>query len=344
MVKKILVIVFVLIVESFSFAAWNAVSLPDILRPKRMVVGHGNVYILDQSHEVSVYSLDTLKKIASFGKKGAGPGEFKFLPVMRIFPDYVFLGIVEKFAFFSPQGKMIKEQRMPREGVLVPVGKQYAIFYFGFEKDRSLYSLASIYDNQMKKVREFYRRKSPPPPMMIMGSTARRGQIKILNDHFSIHSAYDKIFIAEAAQGFFIDVFDSQGKRLYTIDKKDLKKIPITSDVRQTLINQYLEDDPGMKKNWKEYTRFNDVIIPDSFPPMKNVVIADEKIYVATYETREKFGGFVVLDLQGQVLQELFLPRSDIYTFKDNTYYYLVENEEAEEWELHITPVDLSQK
>ncbi len=89
------------------------------------------------------------------------------------------------------------------------------------------------------------------------------------------------------------------------------------------------------------------IYFPEYLPVIRNILVIDKEIYVQTYKTKERLSEFFILDLNGSVLKTVFLPAAKwerklrptpavTYAFKDNKYYYLEENMDKEEWELHM--------
>jgi len=74
------------------------------------------------------------------------------------------------------------------------------------------------------------------------------------------------------------------------------------------------------------------------------------KIYVQTYKQKGSLSEFFVFDFKGNLMKKVFLPTASRYkvklnheiafTFYNNKYYYLKENLDAEEWELHMEEVN----
>ena len=81
--------------------------------------------------------------------------------------------------------------------------------------------------------------------------------------------------------------------------------------------------------------------------------IDNQKIYVTTYEKKEDNYEIVVLDLEGNILERSFcfplhplqrtsrrfVSYSNEYDIVNDNIYYLVENKDTEEWELHTTEI-----
>jgi hypothetical protein len=77
--------------------------------------------------------------------------------------------------------------------------------------------------------------------------------------------------------------------------------------------------------------------------------VVDQKIYIQTYK-RSKPGErteFLILDLKGGMLKRVMLPikytsyfTPYFYGIKNEKLYQIVENEEEEEYQLHIIDID----
>ncbi|MCP4150092.1 MAG: hypothetical protein GY757_20260 [bacterium] len=152
-----------------------------------------------------------------------------------------------------------------------------------------------------------------------------------------------------------IDVYDNNGKLLYQI-KKDIKGSKITSKEKEAVISM-LRNDPGLKNQlkalggWAEFKKMVTMNFPDYFPPIKSIDISDDKLYVRTYNREGDKNEYITLDLKGNFIKKTFIPCSlesgiyaqiagaRLYTIESGKLYFLTENEETEEWELHIEPL-----
>ena len=75
--------------------------------------------------------------------------------------------------------------------------------------------------------------------------------------------------------------------------------------------------------------------------------VADKKVYIQTYLKENGKDEFFIYDLNGKFLKRLFLPvvyRNSLkpfpYTIMNNRLYQLIENEDAEVWELHAEKIE----
>jgi hypothetical protein len=91
----------------------------------------------------------------------------------------------------------------------------------------------------------------------------------------------------------------------------------------------------------------------DYFPPIRDLTVTDDRIYVKTYQKQGDKDEFIIMDLKGETLKKAYFPAvkepglfnelmgrlAKFYKIYKNKFYYLHENEEEEEWEVHVTPI-----
>lgn len=174
--------------------------------------------------------------------------------------------------------------------------------------------------------------------------------------HFIYYSVCDdKIFIDRSPDGFVIDVFDSQGNKLYEIEK-DYEKLKVTPDHKKEIINRFKED-PNIKSasqqvgGWEETQKLFTMNFPPIYPAIQELVITGKKIYIQTFKLKENKSEYVVMDLKGNIINRVYLPRFEntpmmskilgakLHTIYNDKLYYLMENEDEEEWELHMEEI-----
>jgi hypothetical protein len=105
--------------------------------------------------------------------------------------------------------------------------------------------------------------------------------------------------------------------------------------------------------DWESLERRFNFKFNENFPAFSSFKVADNKIYVTTYEKKDEKYELVVMDLRGKVLKRSFsfpLPPfqdpSYSFTLFSNEYeiyrdhiYSLAYNYETDIYELHITPI-----
>ena len=164
---------------------------------------------------------------------------------------------------------------------------------------------------------------------------------KLVDSYWGIHPdiASGRIFVSDSEKGFFIKVFDEKGNELYTIDKdKDIEKTKISDEFKNREIEEFKQS--GF---WKHELKQHNtkLTFPEYFPAYGWVTVNNGKIYAQTYKRKNNKTRFIVLDLKGKILKEVYLPVQNEQGHRrqaihNNTLYKLIENLEKESWELHI--------
>jgi hypothetical protein len=70
---------------------------------------------------------------------------------------------------------------------------------------------------------------------------------------------------------------------------------------------------------------------------MRDIHAAEKKLFIKTWGIKNGREEYVVFDLDGNEIAAVYLPTAVMYYYSinKNTFYYVKENEEKEEWELH---------
>ena len=148
----------------------------------------------------------------------------------------------------------------------------------------------------------------------------------------------DKIYIMDSQRGFFISVYDYNGKPIRTIDNKEIR----LSDKDIEIIKKDFEQNkPKRMKNRR---------LISEYPVMDHFQVNGDRIYVTTHREKEGRHEIVILDLNGKILGRKFLPlrsmhrfrgilRFDPYTVHKGNLYELIKNDSSGIWELHVTDI-----
>ncbi len=327
--KKIILIycVIVLCTGVLLYPAKPAASLPDIMKPTSLSLDGDRMYIVEKS-AIRIYSITDYSPVKTFGKKGEGPGEFKYTPALRITPDYVFLNAMDKCLFFSKDGSYIKELKIP--GMLfgvIPLGENFVGMKSHLDMNtRKTSRCLNLYDKKLNLVKEISKKEKKRK------LNATSIEVDGTRECSGYHVYDEKLFAADTSGGFFIEVFDCSGKKIYDI-KKDHKKINVTDQYKKQVENEITK---AFKQNGmpKPIITFNDY-----YPAFRDFKISNGKIYAISYLQKNGKNETFVLDLKGKSLKKVFLPKTDIYTISKGRFYYLKENEESEEWELFVETI-----
>ncbi len=328
--KKILSF-FILIFCTLSVYAEKIADFPEIMRPARIYIDGDKMYVVENQLTITAYSISSQKSLRGISKNGEGPGEFSFNPEVKILPDSIFLGAINKVMVFSKEGRLLEENRIIPRGRVLPVKAGY--ISTGISRvAEDVFSTVNLLDTDLNKIEELYRQLRPQ----------RKGGLNPIRSYLGIDTFEDKIFIADGNKDFVIKIFDNKGTLLKNIEKK-VEKIRIPNLYQEMLVTQ-LKNQPG--GNGAEYRAVIErigVAYPRFFPDLKEFQVSDGKIYIQTYKTKNGNSEYIILDLNGKTLQTAFLPvfeeesliDKNVYTFYKDVYYYLNFDEEREIWELH---------
>ena len=324
----------------------NGRILSGVLKPE-MIRVYDNEFFVVQGAEVLIYSLKDLGLKTKIGRQGEGPGELKvttnWYNNVTVFADYIFIDGMDKIVFFSREGKLIREQKKTI-GIsrMVPVGKSYAAVNLTHFEKKIQYQCLYLYGEDLKQLKELARQESP-----VQSASMKTEMIPdVLN--FSVWQ--DKVFVEKSREGFVIDVYNIYGKKLYQV-KKEYKRTPVTEAHKKAAIEKF-KNDPFIKQiGYEEFKKVSKPVWPDVFPAIRNITVSENKIYLRTHNEQEGKEEWFILDLKGNLLKKEFLPAVEsaplmahllgvkYFTIHNNIFYYIKENEDREEWELHTEKI-----
>lgn len=341
MKKCFCIVLLTLSLFGFVFSAKSG-TLTEIVKPDCFTLGDCGVFILE-SGTIYKYSVENLTLTGKFCRQGEGPGEIKisdyYAGSIIVLPDSVFVDSFDKILYFSERGKLIKERKKRGLSVsrMLPVGKNFAAIELDRSNSKKEVFVLSVYDSEMKKIKELYRQKSP-----VQGLCTAMVPDSL---HFCVVN--DKIFVEESPKGFFIEVFDEQGDKLYQIEK-EYKKAEVTDRDKEEILRRYKED-PIVKKIGFEFLKKRiKFVYPDYYPVIQGIKGFSNELYARTHIIRDNKEEYVVMDLKGKTLGKMYMPAMEkasviamingkdkrLCSIYKNKFYYLKENGE-EEWELH---------
>ncbi|NIM11438.1 MAG: hypothetical protein GTO45_36855 [Candidatus Aminicenantes bacterium] len=347
-IEPILCVFLLSVVASIPvFAA--VIELPEIINPGSITVDNDHIYITDFP-SVYIYSLKDYHLIKKFGRRGEGPGEWLRYALLSRHENYLVIGDQNKMLFFSTTGDYIKE--IKAKSIIYWGGRPAANGFIAesrtTEKDFQ-YITICLYDQNLRKTKEIYRNAFF---WQYKKSSEKCDAIEVGGIQFQTYNDY---ILFRKNRDFTIDVLDKSGEKLYTI-QHPYSRLTFPDSIKKQY-HQYFQTAQPWKRLYPRMEK--EIHFPSHLPAIQNFVAADNKIYVLTYETRENQSKFIILDLKGKKLNEVWLPlrQSDqwfqhsltqwvrrrcshpTYTIKNNFFYHLEENEDTEQWELQVTKI-----
>jgi hypothetical protein len=309
--------------------------LPEILKPNSLAVDGNQIYIV-QDVEVYIYSLADGKLKGKFGKKGEGPMEFLQTPELIVLKDSLFLSSMGKFAYFSKDGKFIREVKIAnREIIKEPIpGTQNYIgqsFSRPLAGEKAFFSV-NVYDAQVNKKNQVFK----APRSFIRDA----GGFRVLENNLIFRLLNDKV-ITFVGNEFKINAVSLAGASVFTI-QREYVPIKITSALKDSIMDYY-KNHPFYGRRWERLK--TNAVIPETFPAIREFKIADGKIYIRTFNKTKAGVEFFIYDAHGKFVKQLFLPLAekeimDMYPYDINgdELFQLIENED-EEWSLKRLPI-----
>lgn len=332
--KQLVWITFFLFLSSgFSFS--KKIGIPyGILKPYRMKVAKNYIYFSDQYY-ISTFDKASLILIKKIGGKGQSPQEFQTEPSIVVLPNGIMTYNVFKAIFYSNTGQFFKETKINANLAIINLDTakdNYIGSVSTFAVGNQKYHLSSfdIFDPHFKKIKTIHSFKD------VAAQPQKKVQKLIIQPINLFHCFDNKIFVAKDNRGdFILDVFDYQGTHLYSITR-NYQKIKIPDEYKKTKLEEF-KNTPARKKRWAILITMFDYTFPEYFPPIQDFTVTDGKIYIKTYKYQKTNVEYLVLDLKGNFQGRYFLPDTDrhLSDISNNYLFYLVDNNEQEEWEIH---------
>jgi hypothetical protein len=335
MIKRgMLLIMLVLVLVNYIYPV-KLHTFPELYAPGQFVLDNQYIYISDPrnpGNKVFIYGRTDFKPVKALLKKGEGPREIIGKPTLAVDNQKINIFAKNKILFYSKEFKYMKEIKLSfSDSFIVPIGDNFIIVHPEGDGKvvNEVYTLYSIRDNNFKKIKDLVKipveMKELEKYLVVFASTMVTWK--------------DKAFIS-TQNAFHIDVFDENGGKLYTIEKKS---DPIESKEKhrereiEELIDRYGKRlyEAALKE------RFDKKKLPTILPGIKNMNVGEDRLYVQTYDIRAHEDKYIILDFKGKIVDTIWLPKTfgKKRYFFDNRFYYFCENENDKGWELHMIEI-----
>jgi hypothetical protein len=311
----------------------NVVPLPDLSNPQAIAIDNRQIYIVEKT-TFYIYSLNNFTLTKKFGKRGEGPREFMInlqsgRPLfMDVRTNAVVITSLGKVSFFSKGGDFIKELKLSTGSGdnFQPLGNGFAAQAITPGKGKLMRAI-NLYDEKL----------NPVKCVIKVEHHFQLGKgLSLLREPMDFLTIDNKLFVTWDAD-FKITVFNSEGDKIGSI-VHPYERIKLTGFHKQEAIN-ILKNHPGIKQY---FDVLKPIRFPEYFPAIREMRIADGKLYIITYKEVNKRNECFMFDLKGKLLNKQFIPLKksnalELYpfAFKNGFLYQLVEK--GEDWELHIS-------
>lgn len=349
---KYLLLLFIGLILVLPLTAGEIVPLEDITNPGYSFHVDGNELLLVNDYSIYVYGLYPVKLKFKVGQKGDGPSDFKYRPLLYVYPDCFVALDYTKSLWFSRTGELLKTKdysdfadfNTGQEMRLFPVKNHYIRIIADHELcTQSVYLLDDRFE-QIALLHEGLFDWWPPS----LRDPSKTKNFKLIHHTMDAVVLEDKIFVYDSHRGFFIKVFDHSGQLLNIVSHNSERCKRITDEYKAKVIDYRLERDPqGYFKNIpKESFAFYTF-----YPPIESLRTAKNFLFATTYLEKDQGHEIVVMDQTGQITKRIYprlpsfkyyksLLAKDLYAFDKGKLYQLVQNKTTKLWELHIDPAD----
>jgi hypothetical protein len=302
------------------------------------------VYLYDISlRKVCIYSQQNFTKIAEFGKLGQGPQEFIAIEKVSLSPDYLMISSFPKICLYNRNGKFIKEIKSKdmNAGGFILFGDHFIgeSFYSPTKDNPKNKIVLGLYDKNLKKEKEI----TSVEFKTIVSYGGVKSKILRFSGFTQAVVSKEKLFVGSTERGFYIAVFDDDGDKLYEIVRQYNKR-KVTNEDRDFDLN-YSKKSYG-EVRWKNFSSENEYTYPDYYPAFMNFEVTNGKIYVFPYPVKNQ-AEVIILDLKGNLIKQKALKMVDPwilesrwFTIYNGKVYYVYDNQDTDQWELHGEPVD----
>jgi len=321
-----------------GFLSTEVYRMEELVKPSMITVNGDKLYVLEKT-TISIYSLKDPKLISRFGKSGEGPREFMARPYgppmsMSFVNGELVVNSNNKLSYFTPEGKFLRERKAFANLVLYQVKDNFiAIGPTPDEENRFRISIR-LFSNDLQEIKKLFHTNISVNP--------QHDFILPLSAITHNASYKGKIFIPESNLDFVIGIFDHRGNRISRI-QKEFEKVSIPE--------KFMEETHEWFRKYSPYKQFYEGIkqfikFKPYFPAIRDLYLADDHIHVITYKRKGELWECVILNMAGNEIKRLFVPLDRyvpftyyaiLYSIENGKMYSLIENEDEESWELHVT-------
>jgi len=325
----------IILISIFLFSFFNVsygekiADLPMVMNPFFITIGHGRIYITEKNSSIHIFKLDNGNVVfeKTFGEKGEGPGEFKFIHRLSVKDDYLEIPSFGKYARFTFEGKFIDEKKLPFrvfKNNIYKIGDNYLTrdYIFSPEKSETVIKLWDKNFNLIKKLGN-------------MRGESTFTRINPVPGYYLCLVANNSIYIVDSAMTTRIKIFDRDGKYRSEL-KLPVSGIKLNSKLKEKIIGELIQ--MINKEIWKSIKKR--MFYPGFVPGLNWFGIDDETMIARTYRFNDDKVEFVFFNTDGKVIKEMFMydtgriSNGMTFCFSDGKYYYLKENFDEERWEL----------
>jgi hypothetical protein len=340
---KIIILLVIILLSGTQINAKKLTELPEVDRPFSILVKNNQLLIADRTVKLHLYSMKNFKYLKQISRKGSGPGECRHVPIFTIYPNCIFIFSRGKGMYFSRNGDYKNEIRVHTgKGIsfISPLKDNFVALIKGFNtrnkkyyRDISLYSYTK--DRELKSEKTLYYLEEP-------GAKIRGGKqdYTVINDYLGYIIHDDKVFVGDSTRrGLFVAAFDANGKEINRVHLLGIDKNKVTEQYKREFMEK-----GKLSPSYNIVKNMYNIVFPEYFPSFYRFAVDNGKVYFLTYVRKNDKREFIIANFKGDILKRTFVPwvenEANInFSIENDKFYYIVENEEEEVWELHMEEI-----
>ncbi len=341
--KIVLLLIFVGLLIPNTLWTKKLAEFEDIFQDPFVLMDESHICIWSRIYrKIYVYKRSNFKKIAAFGRRGRGPGEFIAISSVSLKDKKLYVSNFPKLSVFSLKGELLDEVTGSNHGSLVPFEKGFIGISYPFKPRKAPYvkTAFTLYDSNLEQIKTIFEATSRRAPQ----TDNRKATILIFADCTKMNIFDNGLVIGATDSGFYFAVFDLKGNLKHEI-KREFPKRPVTDIEKQRF--QVLNRKNMGEREWKRCQMIFNYVFPKHYPAYEGFSVDNNRIYVFAYP-KNNLREVQILDLKGKLIKRCSMPAINAigcikhgrYAIRDSIFYYVDENEETENWELHAIPIE----
>jgi len=337
MKKYTALLLLVMMLINFSLYAKKLASLPEVQIPTRIMVYKGRLLVADHKIRLHMYIMKdfSYKLLAT---RGQGPQEILSPPDFVAYGDNFYIYSLGKGMFFSLDGTLKDEFKIDFSiNKALPIGKNYVVSDLSpSAKDGTTADQVSI--NEYSSQNGFQFKKMIYYRVRKFGKNRSKNDYPLIKPFFGFFIEDEKVFIGNTEMGGLFEIYDSQGKEVRRFHI-DLKPVKISNQFKKEYL-EMAEQIPSFSIVKSMYNTY----FPEYFPAYYRFAVGNQKIYILTYNKKNKDREVLITNYYGKILKQSYVPWIENFvhtnfSIEDDKFYYIKENEDTEEWELHVEDI-----
>lgn len=300
-------------------------ALSNLADPSTIVMDNKRIYIEDSAC-IKLFDGRDFQFIKTIGSEGQGPGEFQDTATPQILPECLYVSSTNKISYFSLTGDFINETKHTLFiANIKAISDKYVGYVWVFREDYIAYIL---YDSEFKPIKELHRGKA------LIHPDGRRDFFEIF-----FYDVYEDKIVVASREGFTIDIFDSNGSVIHSIET-ETELTPFKEEDHQRVLSYWR--DTGLNQEQRDILEKR-TDFPDFYPSIQTCRLADGKIFVITYSRKGNKFECLIYDMNGKYIKRVYISLVMIapnfaspFTISGNSVHQLIYDYEEERWELYI--------